>query len=264
MPSPFPGMNPYLEATDLSPGVHAALINEIRNRINGTAPPGYFADIEQRVYLLDTDELQKQLIVPDVAVRNTSAAPQDGREAGGTATLVAPVKAVISVPDQGIDVKERRIVIQTLDDHRIVTVIELLSPANKTGGSKGRENYLHKRHEVLDSDAHFVEIDLLRAGRGIQIFQDAPTYDYLICVSRQQERPEADWWPVLLEQPLPEIPIPLRRGNPDLKLDLQAIMHDVYDRSGYSRRLDYSQPAPPPDLSDSRRKWVSETIGVGA
>lgn len=261
MPSPFPGMNPWLEAVDLWPGVHARCIAEIGNRINGIAPQGYFADIEERVYLLDADELHKQLIVPDVSVREVFPTLHEELESGGTAVLVAPVRAMISMPDKGIEIKERRVVIRTLDDQRVVTVIELLSPANKTGGSKGHETYLAKRQEVLESSAHFVELDLLRAGRRIQKLKDVPAVDYLICVSRQHERPEADWWPLLLEQRLPEIPIPLRGDDPDLKLDLQAIVHAVHDQSGYARRLDYSQSAPPPELSDSRRQWVSETLG---
>ena len=191
-------------------------------------------------------------------VRETDPPETVGSPSTTAATLTAPVRLRMTVPDQ---ITEHRVVIRSLDDQRIVTVIEVLSPANKSTGSAGRESYIAKRNEILASGTHFVEIDLLReGGKRIPRVEHLPDSDYLICVSRDHQRPYADWWPLMLEQSLPEIPVPLRREDPDITIDVQAILHELYDRGAYSRRLDYSQPVPSPALSQTRQQWIEETV----
>ncbi len=259
MPSPFPGMDPWLEHPHHWPGVHTQLVTAIGDAINAALPKKYYAEIEQRLYVCQPDDPVTRMIVPDVIVREhqkileNSAHAAEARQ-GSTATLQAPII-------EPLEIRERRVVIRTVDKNRIVTVIELLSPANKTRGSKGRRHYIRKRNNVLDSLAHFVEIDLLRGGERFEGYTKLPPSDYLIAVSREPIRPTADWWLVPLEQRLPEIQIPLRKGDADIPLDLQAVLNTVYDRSDYGRRLRYDQPPEPP-LTPAQAVWASELVAA--
>ena len=90
-----------------------------------------------------------------------------------------------------------------------VTIVELLSPSNKITGGHGRSQYLDKRQRVIFSEAHLVEIDLIRRGRPMPVEGydgDAP-YRHLI--SRWQTRPEVDLYPFRLQTPIPDVPVPL-------------------------------------------------------
>ena len=252
MPSPFPGMNPWMEAPELWPGVHAALISEIRSRLNSVMPARYFADVEERIVLCDVDDPMIRLIVPDVTVRQAHAPVASDSGSAAIATITPALQADVAEPQ----FKERRIVIRSSDSESIVTAIEILSPANKLKGSASRTSYLSKRRDLLQSEAHFIEVDLLRAGNRTEPAAGMGRADYLIWLSRSQDRTKVDYWPTALESPLPTIPVPLLAGDSDVPLSLQAVLQDVYDRSGYVRRLDYSQPVPAPPLTDVQIKWL--------
>jgi hypothetical protein len=43
-------------------------------------------------------------------------------------------------------------------------------------------------------------------------------------------------------------------------VDLQAIVQGIYDRGGYSIRIDYQQPVPLPALSAEDQQWVNELL----
>ena len=135
------------------------------------------------------------------------------------------------------------------DGESIVTAIEILSPANKLKGSASRTLYLSKRRDLLRSEAHFIEIDLPRGGNRTEPAVGMGQAEYLIWLSRSQDRTKVDYWPTALESPLPTIPVPLLPGDSDVPLNVQAVFHDVYDRSGYVRRMNYSQPVPAPPLA---------------
>ena len=257
MPSPFPGMDPWLENPMLWPGVQATLASEISHAMNANLPKKFYADIEVRRYVCQPDDPVIRVIVPDAIIREhqkilDQAARTAGAVRGSTATLQAPII-------EPLEIRERRVVIRTVDKNRVVTVIELLSPANKTRGSMGRRHYIRKRNNVLDSSAHFVEIDLLRGGERFEGYTKLPPSDYVIAVSREPIRPTADWWLVKLEDRLPEIPIPLSKGDADVMLDLQAVLNTVYDRSDYGRRLQYDQPPEPP-LTPAQAAWANELV----
>jgi hypothetical protein len=140
-----------------------------------------------------------------------------------------------------------------------VTVVEVLSPGNKTPGSDGRRVYLAKRNEILQSRAHLVELDLLRGGARLPLLGAIPAGDYYAIVSRQQRRPKVDVFAWSLRDALPEIPIPLQPEDPEAALNIQAAFSIVYDRARYDRSLDYGaalNPAPGPGDSE----WVSHII----
>jgi Protein of unknown function (DUF4058) len=143
----------------------------------------------------------------------------------------------------------------------VVTVIEFLSPVNKRRGSPGRESFEQKRREVMHSPSHWVEIDLLRGRRMLRVPIPKKTgpHEYLVHVSRQSQRPRGVLWPIRLFQRLPVISIPLRSGDPDTRLDLQAVLDATYDRAGYDLEIDYRKEPRPP-LKTELASWADQLL----
>ncbi|NER96505.1 MAG: DUF4058 family protein [Symploca sp. SIO1B1] len=77
MPSPFPGMNPYLENPNLWSEVHHRLISAIAIALASQLRPKYRAAIEKRIYLWDESNGNKTNLVgiPDVAITKTESEP---------------------------------------------------------------------------------------------------------------------------------------------------------------------------------------------
>jgi hypothetical protein len=161
MPSPFPGMDPYLEHPALWPGVHQRLITYLGDALNALLPPHYVADIGERLYVVQSE----RSIYPDVVVVEPPAAvflPERG--ASGTAAVLNSDPSWVLTVDP---IERREVFIEILsvgDTSRVVTVIEVLSPSNKTPGSEGRQLYVTKQQEILQSPTHMLEIDLLHYG----------------------------------------------------------------------------------------------------
>jgi hypothetical protein len=185
----------------------------------------------------------------------TDGTPRTGEAASAAATL-APVPGVVPMPEER---RETYLVIRERESRQVVTVIETLSPANKRSGGDGRREYLRKREEVLSSDTHLVELDLLRGGQRLPMLKPLPTGDYYAIVSRGYRRPRAEVYARTLRDPLPVIPVPLAKGEPDVPLDLKSVFDTVYDRARYGLSLDYTQALVPP-LSEEDRKWVGERL----
>ena len=149
MPSPLPGMDPYLADPDLWPDLHAELVGDIRAALNPQLRPSYVARIEQRVFISDV-----RVIVggPRGNRRSTTAAV--GATPGtrsSTATVIEPVDMETQIDDE-----VRRSFVRVMDvrDRSVVAVIELLSPSNKVPGSAGRRSRQEKRQHVMSSPAH--------------------------------------------------------------------------------------------------------------
>ena len=132
-----------------------------------------------------------------------------------------------------------------------------LSPTNKVAGSRGRASYEAKRQEAMRSSTHLVEVDLLRDGMPLHAREILPPADYYIHVSRRGQRPKGLVWPILLPQRLPEIGIPLLGDDPDVSLDLQAVLNTAYDRAAYDLVVDY-QRAPVPPLPARYEAWAQK------
>ena len=94
---------------------------------------------------------------------------------------------------------------------------------------------MSKRHEIMNSEVHWVEIDLLRAGTPSVTDPPLRPSDYRILVSRGDQRTRTRYWPVSVRQPLPVIGIPLRGKDLDVPLDLGAVFRSGYDRAAYDR-----------------------------
>jgi len=244
-------MNPYLEAPNLWPGFHNSYIAAIRNAINRTAPGKYFADIEERVFLITPEDPGARLIVPDVSIREAVSPTQDR---GSTDTLIATPSITAAMLEESMS--ESYITVRADNFDEVVTIIELLSPANKTNQSASQRSYLAKRNQVLSSRTHYVEIDFLRAGTRSPMADVKTKSEYLVSLSRREQRPLMDYWPVGLLEPLPTIPIPLLPDDDDIFLDLQQLLHSVYDDSGYTRRLHYRDSVPPPEITAAQKAAV--------
>jgi len=117
--------------------------------------------------------------------------------------------------------------------------------------------YLAQRRELLRGRAHLVEIDLLRGGRPMPL-ADRPECAYSVLVSRVEERPEAGFWPIGLRAPLPVIPIPLRPPDAEARVDLQEVLHRVYDEAGYEHFI-YTE-APEPALAPDDAAWARQLV----
>ncbi|MBA4065512.1 MAG: hypothetical protein C0501_17710 [Isosphaera sp.] len=254
MPSPFPGMNPYLERPDVWNDFHDSFIPAAREALVPHLLPRYYVRIEEHLFIHEPPAKKWfPLGRPDLSVHPAAGAPA----AGVGAAVVAP--ASVGMP---VIVEEERLPyleIRDRDRNEAVTVVELLSPANKATGP--HRNHLAKVRRILSSRTNFVEVDLLRADPKMP-WDQLPACDYYALVSRHARRasgdPRADLWPLHLRDPLPSIPIPLRPGEPEPSLDLQALLHRVYDAAGYAMFLYQADPDPP--LSGADAVWAAQLL----
>lgn len=248
MPSPFPGMDPYLEGS-LWTTVHAQLAVEIARLLAPRIRPKYIALPQERMVFDDAPgvAVERASTYPDVGV--VSSTP--GVPSSGSSESSAPLQLATVVPEA---VPHVSVEIRDAERRTLVTAIEILSPTNKRGS--GRDEYLERRRRILSSTAHLVEIDLLRVGARVPMRQPLPNAPYFVLVTRVSRRPLADVWPVRIDQPLPMVPIPLLAPDPDVMLDLQQAITAVYDGVGYDLIVDYARPPEPP-LSAEDASWAT-------
>ena len=254
MPSPFPGMDPYLEHPALWPDVHNKLISEAQTYLNRLIRPKYVACIESRIYISDEDDPGRGVIIPDIRIESR----KDHSRLSG-----APAKATAALPTTTVidllidsEIEETFLTIREPVSSTVVTVIEILSPTNKVRNAEGRKSFLHKRREVLASEANWVEIDLLRAGERTP---QSNASDYRAIVARSSRFGRGDCYSIDLREPLPSIAIPLKAKDADASLDLGAVLQTAYDAAGYEARVDYSKPPVPP-LSPADEKWANQLL----
>lgn len=158
-------------------------------------------------------------------------------------------------------VKERYLEVRETKTDAVITVIEILSPKNKRKG-KGRSIYEQKRHSILGSMSHLVEIDLLQADEPMAMKGVDFITDYRIVVSQHQRRPIADLYAFTMREAIPEFLLPLKEPQEVTTVNLQSIVSGIYERGGYSIRIDYQQAVPPPTLSQGDRQWVEELLAL--
>jgi hypothetical protein len=168
---------------------------------------------------------------------------------------VLPAPVQVRLPSVDVE-RQSFLEIRDRASRELVTVLELLSPSNKYV-SPDRDQYLAKRSQLLASRAHFVEIDLLRGGPRLPL-ENLPACDYCVLVSRVEERPSAGLWPIRLREQLPTIPIPLRPPHADVQLDLQEVLHRIYDAAGYEDDIYEGQPQP--RLSPEDAAWAQPSV----
>jgi len=255
MPNPFPGMNPYLESPDFWPEVHHGLISMLQESLVPQLVPKYRVAIEKRIYELKGG--QSLLVgIPDVSiVRNPTPRNSNSSNVAVATRTATPLKVGLPMFEE---VREAYLEIRDIASKEVVTVIEVLSPANKRPG-KGREMYEEKRDKVFGSRSHLVEIDLLRIYQPLPVFGDNIEGSYRILVSRGDCRPMADLYLFNIPDVIPAFPLPLRDGDVEPIVDLQALLNTVYDRAGYDFTLDYT-PDPVPALSEPDAVWADSLL----
>jgi hypothetical protein len=256
MPSPFPGMNPYLESPQGWASVHHWLIGELAKSLGLSLPPNYYVVVEERVY--EVNDMGSALIgVPDNAIARQASVPSSMMPAiqSNVATLALPTTVTLPM---SIEFKEGYLEIRKAVSHQVITVIEVLSPANKVG--EGRLKYDEKRQNVLASRSHLVEIDLLRRGRPMDFSgASAPTH-YRILVSRRQQRPQADLYGFNLQDDIPVFLMPLEAGDLELEIDLKPFIDTLYDLGRFHLQVDYGAMPPEPKLSEEEREWCDRIL----
>jgi hypothetical protein len=259
MNSPFPGMDPYLEARWSD--VHATLITLIKETLQPNLPPALRARSEERVLLETADEPEAiAQYRSDVAVVNTGHRAEPAPSAPGATATIEPVRVkYYNAPEVDRFVQ----IIDRTNGNRVVTVIEVLSPWNK-GPGRLNKDYLKKLDDYAKGSVNVVEVDLLRYPQRdrlpvgqIDLKPDRRT-PYLVAVRRASDPSEWLIYPIPLRQPLPRIPIPLRQTDPDVGLELQPLIERVYIAGGHDD-IDYTKPcAPPLDADDTA--WAQSLL----
>lgn len=257
MASPFPGMNPYLEAPELWSEFHSRLIVAIADALDELLSRQYRVSVEKRVYLSQEDE-QLLIGIPDVAVmgdRSKRTVLQSNSQSDSQSTaVVEPLTVELPTLEE---VQERYLEIREGTTGTVITAIELLSPKNKRAG-EGRNAYLQKRQQILSSATHLIEIDLLRAGEPMPMKAVVRSH-YRILISRSLQRPQAQLYGFELHQPIPPIPVPLQPEKAEPLLDLQPLLHHVYDRARFELAIDY-RSMPKPNVSPQDWEWFQRML----
>jgi hypothetical protein len=256
MPSPFPGMDPWLEAPEEWGDVHAQFMVDLKAALNKLIRPKYLARVERRLYLIPDDDptLKPQRVADVRVVRGRGRQP---RPKGGAVTAVRRKPLVI--PTVVEPERQWFLDVQDAATKTVVTTIEVLSPSNKRAGAESRKQYLAKYHQVTGSPVHWVEIDLLRTGERHPWQAMLEPHDYLCHVSPADRRPDGLVWPITVAEPLPVLDIPLAAPDPPAKLDLQAVFAESYDRGSWDGAADYCHPPVPP-LPPELDAWADRLL----
>ena len=259
MPSPFPGMDPYLEARWGS--LHVLLIAAVTAALNRSLPAGLEARPEEdvRVETLAGERLhghRGDVGVADLGTREPTGGPSAAAVA--ESVRIAYRRAPVVLRDiRIVDARD-----DARDGDRVVTRVELLSPYNKLAGRLNRD-YRRKLRDAEGAGANWVEVDLLRSSRDRLpvTWADLPPErraDYLIVTFRAAEE-QVTAYPVSVRRRLPTVPVPLREGEADVPLDVQAAFDRAYAEGPFGS-LDYGRPATPP-LSAADAAWAAGLTG---
>ncbi len=258
MPSPFPGMDPYLEGY-LWPDVHHALPSEIRRRLAPQVRPRYAVRIEVATYHDDHPESEIGIMYPDLEIwrrRSASQAP----------TSVSPAPLItqpITVPLFDYEVRIATVEVYDTAQNQLITSVEIISPYNKR--EPGLSKYREKQQRLRQAGVHLLEIDLIRRGQrpvktgATTTDREIFATDYLITLIRGGVN-QIEAWPVDVQGQLPVVAVPLQPPDDDVPLDLAAVLTTIYDEAGYDLSIDYHQPPPPPAFDAPTRAWMREQI----
>ena len=273
MPSPFPGMDPYLEHPRCFHGFHNKLITYIEEQLQPLLPDPYYADSGQRVWL----ELTRRSVEPDVKVMREREAAHRSRRQGGVAVVEPEVRTELQASQPVLitieDVVGDEHIETFLEIHsqrggqdRLIAIIEVVSRSNKTPSHQGFEQYRQKQRQVLAGQAHLIEIDLLRKGAHVTAVPrdvaraKAGPYDYHVSVHRFDRPKDYSVYPIRLEQRLPVITIPLLPEDPEVLLDLQAAFTRAYDIGPYRKTIRYGEDPIKPPLRREQAEWAQTIL----
>ena len=210
MPSPFPGMDPYLEHPKLWPAFQHQLLACLY-----------------------------QILLPGLVDRY--------RARVGTRTYVSEMPLFTSIIRD--EYTEEFIEIRTRTDNRLVTLLEVVSPANKT--TAGRPAGVPRQAAGRPSPRRpaIVEIDLVLQGKPTLTYSrdGLPEFDHAVSVTRSTAPDRYEIYTATIQKRLPKFKLPLAADDRDALLDLQAAFARAYDLGGFATQIDYKRP-PPPDV----------------
>jgi hypothetical protein len=246
-------MDPYLEHPALWPDVHNSLISALSDVLAPQLRPRYYVAVEERIYTYEPGDLVFTGRA-DVAV-GPLFPPRDDPPPEARTT---PDGGLLVELDMADLLRETYLEVRAVTTNEVVTVLEILSPTNKRPG-EGREQYLRKRRVILSSLTNLVEIDLLRGGDAMPLKHRTEQRDYELMISRAHQRPRATLMTFTVQQRIPTFQLPLYPGDPEPTVDLNQILHDLYERGSYDLRLNYQRDAEPP-LSGAAVAWAEAVL----
>jgi hypothetical protein len=259
-------MDPFIEACGLWEDFHDSLVIAMKHALAKVLPERYSVRSGERAYIVlaprDGESIQEAKVQADVAVTRhptfepfSSGDTSQAAVARETATLDAPIAMRALVETEH---RESFLEIRELNaERRLVTVMEVLSPANKRYGTPGWAQYLRKRQALLEGLANFVEVDLLSGGQRLPMEDEWPSSPYYILVARKEEAPLCKVWPLHFSRAVPEIGVPLLPPDPDVSLALQPLIQEIYRESKYFRDIDYSKPSSHA-ITAAAAAWLAE------
>ncbi len=221
MPSPLPGMDPYLEDDALWPVFHHQLVMCMYQLLLPVLVDRYRARVNQRHYVTE------QALF-------TSIVREEHHE-------------------DFIEVRQR-------SDGRLITLVDVVSPANKVTPA-GRCAYLDKRREGKNANANLVELDLVLQGQPtLEYSRDGlPDWDYAVTVTRSTQPERYEIYTATLQKRLPRFRLPLASDDRDQVVDLHTAFTRCYDQGGFAAKIDYGRdPALP--LNSEDRQWLQEVL----
>lgn len=253
MPSPFPGMDPWIEHPGLWPDVHERLIIAIADHLGPILRPRYYVAVGIHSYVITQPVEPSHIRYPDVMIVDTPQAEPVATTIG--ANLAQPVVVTVPVPEP---VEESYLEVRETASGKVITAIEVLSPTNKRPG-EGRETYESKRLEIFRSRTHLVEIDLLRDWPPMPFWGNGRGSHYRILVRRGERRMQANLYAFTVRDPIPRLPLPLQKGDVEPAVDLKPLLDSLYAKASYDLRVDYNKPPVPP-LSDEDAQWAAQVL----
>lgn len=262
--SPFPGMDPYIEASGLWEDFHHNLISEIQASLAQVIPERYVVRTGERSYITLAESMgeREHSFLPDIGIKSIAGTDGTTREDGGIAVAEVPAETAPVTMRAYVEDEYRESFVEireASETQHLVTCIEVLSPSNKRPGSPGWELYQRMRQGLLLGTAHLVEIDLVRSGRRMPMVDPWPSSPFTLLVARNVVAPNCRVWPAHFRLPLPPIPVPLRKPDPDVSLNLQPMIDAIYARSRYARSIDYAKPIVPPLLPEDA-EWLRRLL----
>ena len=221
MPSPFPGMDPYLEDEGVWPLFHHQLVMCLYQILLPGLVDRYRARVNQRHYVTE------QALF-------TSVVREEHHE-------------------DVVEIRQR-------NDGRLVTLLDVVSPANKTAPA-GRGAYLATRRTAGAAGVNLVEIDLVLQGQPmLEYSRDGlPDWDYAVTVTRATQPKRYEIYTATLQKRLPRFRLPLAPDDRDTVVDLQTAFTRCYDQADFAGRIDYRR-GPPVSPKEGARRRLDEVL----
>lgn len=267
MKSPFPGMDPYIEACGLWEVFHNNFVAQLSIQLADTAPERYVVRTGERSYLvlIESNGKKSHPFVPDARV-TTSRGPKKGAKKSGKNGGMAVAEPLAGekphILRAFIEEEHRETFVEIYEtdpEMRLVTAFEVLSPSNKRPGTEGWSLYQRTRQSLLLSDVNLVEFDLLRGGQRMPMLDPWPDCPYTLMVARARKPDACLVWEAFFQRPLPAIPIPLAKPDADLPLNLQPLFDTIYRRFRYEQSIDYTTVLTPP-LNAEESAWCQQLL----